>query len=93
MTVAIFLPGYSDWSGAMAYLGMLCILVAFVLETRGKLNSRGGTYLGMMVLGSALLAVRAAHMAEWAFLILETVWCLAAIAALLRPRNLPGSAR
>ena len=86
MTAVIFLPDYVGVSGAMAYLGMLCILAAFVLETRGRLNSRGATYLWLMIVGSALLAIRAAHMREWAFLILETVWCLAAVLALLRPR-------
>ncbi len=39
----------------------------------------------MMIIGSALLAIRAAHMGEWAFLILEAVWCLAAAWALWRP--------
>ena len=75
-------------TSAMAYVGMFSILAAFVLETRGRLSSRGAAYLGMMIVGSALLAIRAAHMGEWAFLILEAVWCLAAVAALLRP-NVP----
>jgi hypothetical protein len=74
-------------TNAMAYVGMLSILAAFVLETRGRLDSRGGVYLGMMIVGSALLAIRAAHMQEWAFLILEAVWSLAAVVALLRPRR------
>ncbi len=86
MTAAIFLPVFVGLTSAMAYSGMICILSAFILETRGRVDSRGGAYLWMMIVGSALLAVRAAHMGEWAFLILETVWCGAAIAALLRPR-------
>ncbi len=86
MTAAILLPGYVGLSSAMAYSGMVCILAAFILETRGRLDSRGGVYLWMMIAGSALLAIRAAHVAEWAFLILEAVWCVAAIIALLRPR-------
>ena len=70
---------------AMAYGGMLGILVAFVLETRGVLDSRGRVYLWLMAAGSALLAVRAAVVQEWAFLILEAVWCGAALLALSRP--------
>ena len=69
----------------LAYVGMLSILAAFILETRGVLNSRGSLYLWMMIAGSALLAVRAAVSHEWAFLILEAVWCLAALLALVRP--------
>jgi len=82
-----FLPQYTQLSSYLAYLGMSCILGAFVLETRGRLDSRGAAYLGLMVGGSALLAIRAAHMREWAFLILETVWCAAAVWALWRPRT------
>ena len=37
----------------------------------------------MMALGSGLLAIRALLIDEWAFLILEIVWCLAAILALI----------
>ena len=70
----------------MAYTGMLCILVAFVLETRGRLSSRGAPYLWLMIVGSGLLALRAAHTHEWAFLILEAVWCAAAAWALIGRR-------
>jgi len=70
----------------MAYAGMICILVAFVLETRGRLSSRGAPYLWLMIVGSGLLALRAAHTHEWAFLILEAVWCAAAVWALFGRR-------
>ena len=85
MTAVLFLPAYTSVSSAMAYVGMFVILLAFFLETRGKLDSRGQVYLGLMVLGSALLAVRAAHVREWAFLVLEAAWCGAAAWALWRP--------
>ena len=85
MTEPLFLPQHVQLSAAMAYTGMACILGAFVLETRGRLNSREAAYLWLMIVGSALLAIRAAHMREWAFLILEGVWCLAAAWALWRP--------
>ena len=35
--------------------------------------------LWLLIVGSGLLAVRALHSNEWAFLILETVWCAAAL--------------
>jgi hypothetical protein len=69
----------------LAYAGMLLILAAFILETRGVLHSRGRPYLWMMIVGSGLLAVRAGVVREWAFLILEAVWCMAALLALIRP--------
>ncbi len=63
----------------VAYIGMFLILSAFVLETRGVLQSKEMPYLLLMALGSGLLAVRAFLIEEWAFLILEVVWFAAAL--------------
>ena len=71
-------------SEAIAYGGMLLILGAFILETRDVLDSKNGIYLLMMATGSGLLGIRAFLVEEWAFLILEVVWCLAAIVAIYR---------
>ncbi len=68
----------------LSYLGMICILVAFLLETRDVLGSKDSKYLSLMALGSGLLAVRALLIYEWAFLVLEIVWCIAAIMALVK---------
>lgn len=81
----LFLPDHTAVSSVMAYIGMVVILLAFFLETRGRLDSRGAAYLGLMIVGSALLAIRAAHVREWAFLVLEAAWCAAAVWALYRP--------
>ena len=69
-------------SEAVAYLGMVLILSAFLLETRDFLNSKSPTYLWMMAGGAALLAIRAYLIDEWAFFILEAVWFLAAVMGL-----------
>ena len=84
MDEPLFLPAYTAISSMLAYVGMIGILLAFVLETRGRLSSRGLAYLGLMAIGSGLLAIRAAHMREWAFLTLELVWCAAALWAINR---------
>ena len=70
-------------SEGMAYLGMLLILGAFILETNNFLDSKNWIYLTMMASGSGLLAIRALLIDEWAFLILEVFWCIAAVAALV----------
>ena len=62
----------------ISYVGMICILSAFLLETREILGSKDTKYLSLMAFGSGLLAVRALLIYEWAFLVLEIVWCLAA---------------
>lgn len=78
-------------SEGLAYLGMISILTAFVLETRGKLHSKQTTYLVLMAVGSGLLAVRALLISEWAFLVLEVVWCGAALVALGMANNRLGA--
>ena len=66
-------------SELVAYAGMILILAAFVLETRGILHSKERLYLVLMALGSGLLAVRAYLIDEWAFFILEVAWFTAAL--------------
>lgn len=70
-------------SESIAYVGMLCILLAFLLETRNILHSKQPIYLILMAVGSGLLGVRAFLIDEWAFLVLEVVWCGAAVLALM----------
>ena len=70
-------------SESIAYVGMMCILLAFLLETRNVLHSKQPTYLVLMAVGSGLLGVRAILIDEWAFFVLEVVWCGAAVLALI----------
>ncbi len=67
----------------VAYQGMFLILLAFFLETRNKLHSKGKSYLSLMAVGSALLAIRAYLIEEWAFLILELAWFSTAFLGIL----------
>lgn len=71
----------------MAYAGMCSILLAFLLETRDVLHSKQPLYLLLMAFGSGLLGVRAFLISEWAFFILEVVWCIAAVLALMNRPN------
>ena len=70
-------------SESIAYVGMMFILLAFLLETRNVLHSKQPTYLVLMAVGSGLLGVRAFMIDEWAFFVLEVVWCGAAVLALM----------
>ena len=76
-------------SEVIAYLGMMLILGAFFLETRDLVDSKNWIYLVMMALGSGLLSIRAWLIDEWAFLVLEVVWCLAALSALGKTMEKP----
>ena len=70
-------------SESIAYVGMVCILMAFLLETRNVLHSKQPVYLFLMAIGSGLLGVRAFLIDEWAFFVLEVVWCGAAVLAMV----------
>ena len=76
-------------SEAIAYIGMLCILLAFLLETRNVLHSKQPIYLVMMAFGSGLLGLRAFLIEEWAFFVLEVVWFAAALVALIAVSKSP----
>jgi len=71
----------------VAYAGMILILSAFFLETRDILHSKAAPYLGLMAIGSGLLAIRAYLIDEWAFFILEIAWFSAAVLGLWALRS------
>ena len=75
------------FSEILSYLGMILILSAFLLETRNVIGSKERVYLVLMAIGSGLLAIRALLIYEWAFLVLEIIWCLAAIVAIIKYRR------
>ncbi len=73
------------YSSILGYLGMICILIAFAMETRGMISSRDNQYLLLMAVASGFLGLRALHKWELAFLLLEAVWMGVALWALSRP--------
>ena len=75
------------FSEILSYVGMILILAAFLLETRNVLGSKDRIHLILMAVGSGLLAIRALLIYEWAFLVLEVIWCLAAIMAIVKYRR------
>ena len=72
------------FSEVLSYFGMIMILTAFILETRNFVRSKDKIYLSLMAIGSGLLAIRALLIHEWAFLVLEVIWCIAAILAIIK---------
>ena len=72
------------FSEILSYVGMILLLSAFLLAPRNLLNSKDRIYLLLMAAGSGLLAIRALLIYEWAFLVLEVIWCLAAIMAIVK---------
>jgi hypothetical protein len=57
-------------------LGSLLILAAFAATQRDALSPDSRAYLALNLVGSAVLAVLAAHEQQWGFLLLESCWAL-----------------
>ena len=68
-----------------AYAGMILVLIAFGLETRGVLSSRSLGYLFAMASGQIMLGIRAYDTGEWPFAVLSAIWAAIAILAVARP--------
>ncbi|HEY9418056.1 MAG TPA: hypothetical protein VIQ30_25125 [Pseudonocardia sp.] len=74
-------------------VGSLLVLAGFAAAQLGRLSPHSRRYLTLNFIGSAALAVEAALGAQWGFLLLESVWALVSLTALLRAIRAGGSAR
>ncbi|MBI3478595.1 MAG: hypothetical protein HY010_22945 [Acidobacteria bacterium] len=71
----------------ISFLGALLILVAYVGHQLGWVNARGAAYNIFNAAGSAILAWIAFHPFQVGFVVLEGVWTIVSIWALLRPKT------
>jgi hypothetical protein len=65
----------------------LCCLGPFVLVQAGRMRASSASYLWLNLAGSATLAVDAATSQDWGFLLLEGVWAVVSLVALVRTRR------
>ena len=70
----------------ISFVGALLILIAYVGHQLGWVNARGAAYNILNALGSAILAWIAFHPFQIGFIVLETVWTIVSLWALVRPR-------
>ena len=76
MTIAL------DSGTAVGALGTGVLLLAFILNVTGRLRV-GPLYLGMNAVGGAIAAYASYLIGFAPFVVLEAVWCLAAIVRLV----------
>jgi hypothetical protein len=69
-----------------SFVGALLILVAYVGHQMRWMDARKAGYNILNAAGSAVLAYIAFHPFQLGFVILEVVWTLISIYALVRPR-------
>jgi len=71
----------------ISFVGALLILIAYVGHQMGWVNARRPAYNILNALGSAILLWIALHPFQIGFLVLEGVWTIISLWALLRPRS------
>lgn len=66
-------------------VGAVLILVAYGAAQIERLDPQSHLYLGLNLVGSAILGVLAATTAQWGFLLLEGAWALISLWGLIAP--------
>lgn len=72
----------SDWIGTT---GVTLLLIAFALNISKKLSANSKSYLLMNIAGAALAGISSYMIHFWPFVVLESVWVIATILALVKP--------
>jgi hypothetical protein len=73
--------GLSDWIGT---IGVTLLLIAFALNIAKKITANSKLYLILNILGAGLAGVSSYLIQFWPFVVLESVWVIATLIALLK---------
>ena len=65
-------------------MGALLILAAFIAAQAGRVSPHALSYVALNFVGAAILAYVAAEARDWGFLLLETVWAIVSLWALIQ---------
>lgn len=74
------------WRQSASFLGAMLILIAYAGHQMGWMNPRRTAYNILNAVGSAILGYIAFHPFQLGFVILEVMWTVISIYALLRPQ-------
>ena len=70
-----------DWIG---FIGVFQILLAYILNVFGKLEKKDLTFILLNLIGASLACLASILMMYMPFIILEGVWALVSLIALLK---------
>lgn len=73
-----------DWIG---FIGVFQILLAYVLNVLGKLKSKDLTFILLNLIGASMACLASILMNYLPFIILEGVWTLVSLMALIKYRK------
>jgi hypothetical protein len=76
----------SMWRQSASFVGAMLILIAYAGHQMGWMNPRRAAYNILNAVGSAILGYIAFHPFQLGFVILEVMWTVISIYALLRPQ-------
>lgn len=79
--------GGIDPATAIGTLGVGLLLAAFVLNGTGVVETRSRSYLALNAVGAGLACWASVLLGFLPFVVLEAVWCAAALAGLARRRR------
>lgn len=71
----------SNWIGT---IGVTVLLIAFALNILKKITPESKIYLSLNIIGAALAGISSYMINFWPFVILESVWVLASVMALIK---------
>ena len=78
-----------SFSNIIGSLGVTLLLVAFLLNLFRYIQQESKIYIFLNILGAGLSCYASVLISYWPFVVLESIWCLVAVAALVRKRRLP----
>ncbi len=70
-----------DWIG---FIGVFLILLAYILNITGKLKSKDVLFILLNLIGASLACLASILLNYLPFIILEGVWALASLVALIK---------